>query len=256
MAEKSMTFWEHLDELRGIIVRGLIAVLICSVVVFLLKSQVFGLILGPQHNDFITYRYFDQIGQWFSSDVSDETFNVKLVNTGLAEQFATHVKVSLYLGLMLSLPYLLYQIFQFIAPALYDNEKRLAVRLIGGGTVMFFMGVLVNYFVIFPFTFRFLGTYQVDSSVENMITLVSYIDTLLMMTFLLGLLFELPIVSWLLGKFGILNRRIMRRYRKHTIIAILVVAAIITPTSDAFTLLLTALPICLLYEISIWLVKE
>ena len=185
-----------------------------------------------------------------------EDFAVSLVNTDLEGQFSIHIKVALYAGLVVASPYTVYMLLRFVAPALYDNERRYTYRVVAGGYLMFILGMLLNYFLIFPFTFRFLGTYQVSSEVANMITLESYMDTLLMMSLMLGILFELPMICWLLGKLGILTASFMRRYRRHAIVAILAVAAVITPTSDIFTLLLVSLPIWLLYEASIFFVPK
>ena len=146
--------------------------------------------------------------------------------------------------------------FYFTSPALYENEKKYSLRVIGSGYAMFILGVLLSYFLIFPLTFRFLGTYQVSSDVANMITLQSYMGTLMTMSVLMGIVFELPVLYWLLGKLGILSAGFMRRFRKHSIIVILIISAIITPTSDVFTLTLVALPIWLLYEISILIVSK
>ena len=152
-------------------------------------------------------------------------------------------------------PYILYVLFGFISPALYDNERRYSVRLILSAYLMFFVGLAVNYLVMFPFTVRFLGTYQISETVDNMLTVSSYMDTLLMMSMTFGLIFEIPVLSWLLAKFGLIKAEWMRRFRRHAIVAILVVAAIITPTADMFTLVVVSLPIWLLYELSILIVK-
>ena len=166
------------------------------------------------------------------------------------------MKVALYVGALVASPYTLYMLVGFISPALYANEKRYTYPVVIGGYVMFVIGMALNYFLIFPFTLRFLGTYQVSGEVANMITLQSYMDTMLMMNIMLGILFELPIVCWLLGKLGFLTSDFMRHYRRHAIVAIFIVAAVITPTSDVFTLTIVALPIWLLYEISILLVPR
>ena len=227
----------------------------CAVVAFAFKDAVFAAILAPKYDDFILYRLLAGVNSWLA-DGSPSSFHVELINTGLAEQFKIHVKTSLYVGLMAASPYCLYELFRFVSPGLYPKERRYGVRAVVSGYVMFLLGVALCYFLIFPLTFRFLGTYQVSPDVENLITLQSYMDTLLVMCFLLGILFELPIVCWVLGKLGILRRTFMRRYRKHAVVVILVVSAIITPTSDIFTLCIVALPICLLYEVSTFLVKD
>lgn len=251
----AMTFWDHLDVLRGSLLRMAVVTVACAVVAFAFKDAVFAAILAPKHDDFILYRLLAGVSGWLA-DGSPSSFHVELINTGLAEQFKIHVKTSLYVGLMAASPYCLYELFRFVSPGLYPKERRYGVRAVVSGYVMFLLGVALCYFLIFPLTFRFLGTYQVSPDVENLITLQSYMDTLLVMCFLLGILFELPIVCWMLGKLGILRRTFMRRYRKHAVVVILVVSAIITPTSDIFTLCIVALPICLLYEVSTFLVKD
>lgn len=251
----AMTFWDHLDVLRGSLLRMAVVTVACAVVAFAFKDAVFAAILAPKYDDFILYRLLAGVSGWLA-DGSPSSFHVELINTGLAEQFKIHVKTSLYVGLMAASPYCLYELFRFVSPGLYPKERRYGVRAVVSGYVMFLLGVALCYFLIFPLTFRFLGTYQVSPDVENLITLQSYMDTLLVMCFLLGILFELPIVCWVLGKLGILRRTFMRRYRKHAVVVILVVSAIITPTSDIFTLCIVALPICLLYEVSTFLVKD
>ena len=155
----------------------------------------------------------------------------------------------------MALPYIIYVLFGFVAPALYDNERRYATLLCGSGYLMFMLGTVINYLLIFPLTVRFLGTYQVSPDVANMLTLQSYMDTLLTMSLVMGIVFELPVVSWILGRMGLVNAQMMRSMRRHAIVAILIVAAIITPTTDAFTLFVVALPIWLLYEVSILIVR-
>ncbi len=249
--EELMSFWDHLEVLRGTIWKIVLASIVCGVVAFFFKDEIFAVILAPKDNHFITYRLFDRLGSWIPGNEGVDAFSVSLVNTGLAGQFAIHMKVALYAGLAVASPYTLYLLLRFITPALYENERRYTCRLVTGGYVMFVLGMLLNYFLIFPFTFRFLGTYQVNAEVANMITLESYMDTLLMLSLMMGILFELPMVCWLLGKMGILTKDFMRHYRRHAIVTVLIIAAVITPTSDVFTLTLVSLPIWLLYEASI-----
>ena len=239
-----MTFWDHLDELRSVIIRALVVTVVAAAVAFCLKDQLFEVVLAPRTSDFITFRL-----------LGVEAFNIHLMNTGLTEQFMIHLKTAMYAGVLIASPYIIYLLFGFISPALYDNERRYATLLCTSGYLMFMLGTLLNYFLIFPLTVKFLGTYQVSEDVANMLTLQSYMDTLLMMSLVMGIIFELPVVSWLLGRMGLLNASMMRMWRKHAIVAILVVAAIITPTTDAFTLLIVALPIWLLYEASIFIVR-
>ncbi len=254
MNEEQMSFWEHLDVLRGTIWRIALASVLCGVVAFFFKDELFNVILAPKDAHFVTYRFFENVSRLIPGGRGMGDFSVDLVNTRLAGQFAIHMKVALYAGLIVASPYTLYLLLRFITPALYEKERRYTYRLVGGGYFMFMLGMLLNYFLIFPFTFRFLGTYQVNSEVTNMITLESYMDTLMMLSLMLGILFELPVVCWLLGKLGFLTKAFMRRYRRHAIVVILIIAAIITPTSDVFTLTLVSLPIWLLYELSIFFV--
>lgn len=250
-----MTFWEHLDVLRGSLIKMAVIIVTCSIAVFFFKEELFQIILAPKNDDFIIYRLFNHISAWLGGTDSPH-FNVSLINTGLAEQFKIHVKASVYAGFLIASPYCIYLLFRFISPALYTNERKYSIHAVCVGYIMFVLGVLLCYFLIFPLTFRFLGTYQVSTEVTNMISLQSYMDTLLVMSFMLGVLFELPILCWILGKLNMLSAAFMRRYRRHAIVVILVIAAIITPTSDIFTLCIVAFPICLLYEISIWVVKR
>ena len=240
----TMTFWDHLDELRSVIIRVLVVTGLAAVVAFCLKDELFAIVLAPRSSDFITYRL-----------MGVEPFSVHLMNTGLTEQFMIHMKTAMYAGVLVASPYIIYMLFRFVSPALYDNEKRYATLVCGSGYVMFILGTAINYFLIFPLTVKFLGTYQVSPDVANMLTLQSYMDTLLMMSLVMGIIFELPVVSWILGRMGLVNAQMMQSMRRHAIVAIRVVAAIITPTTDAFTLLVVALPIWLLYELSIVIVR-
>ncbi|MBR1933698.1 MAG: twin-arginine translocase subunit TatC [Prevotella sp.] len=242
---EQLTFWEHLDELRSCIIRSLVVVVVAAAAAFLLKDWLFAVVLAPRSSDFVSYRLLG----------IDEGFALHLMNTGLTEQFMTHMRVALYAGLLLASPYVLYQLFRFVSPGLYQNERRAATKMVGSAYLMFILGTAVDYFLIFPLTVRFLGTYQVSPDVDNMLTLLSYVDTLIGMSFVMGVVFELPVVCAILGKMGLINSRLMTEYRRHAIVAILIVSAIITPTTDVFTLLVVALPIWLLYEVSIWIVK-
>jgi sec-independent protein translocase protein TatC len=240
----SMTFWDHLDELRGVIIRMLLVTMLAAAVAFVVKDELFAVVLAPRTSDFITYRL-----------LGVEPFSIHLMNTGLTEQFMMHLKTAMYVGVLVALPYIIYVLFRFVSPALYDNERKYATVLCTSGYLMFMLGTALNYFLIFPLTVKFLGTYQVSPDVANMLTLQSYMETLLMMNLVMGIVFELPVVSWILGRMGLVNAQMMQSMRRHAVVAILIVAAIITPTTDAFTLFVVALPIWLLYELSIVIVR-
>ena len=242
---ETMTFWDHLDELRSVIIRILVITAVAAVVAFVMKDEMFAIVLAPRSSEFITYRL-----------MGVEPFSIHLMNTGLTEQFMMHLKTAMYFGVLVASPFIIWQLFRFVSPALYEGERKYATALCLSGYLMFMLGTLLDYFLIFPLTVRFLGTYQVSPDVANMLTLQSYMDTLMMMSLVMGIVFELPVVSWLLGRMGLVNRSMMRSMRRHAIVAILIIAAIITPTTDAFTLFIVALPIWLLYEMSILIVKR
>lgn len=242
--EQTLTFWDHLEVLRGALLRMVVVAVAFAVAAFVMKEQLFAVVLAPRSGDFVTYRL-----------LGAGDFSLQLMNTGLTEQFMTHVRTAFCVGLMAASPYMLYELFSFVSPALYRRERRYAFWLTLAAYVMFMVGSLVNYFLVFPLTVRFLGTYQVSADVANMLTLQSYMDTLLSMNFLLGLMFELPVLCALGGLFGLLTAGQMAVWRRHALVAILIAAAIVTPTTDAVTLFIVALPIYLLYEASILVVR-
>ncbi len=227
-----MTFWDHLDELRSRLWRVLLAAIVAAVGCFCFKEQLFAIVLHPKPTD------------------------MQLINVELTQQFLTHMRVALWGGLLIVSPYVIYQMFAFVAPGLYRAERKLALRAVAGGYLLFAAGILLNYFVIFPFTVRFLGGYQVSDQVQNTITLSSYISMLGIMSLLMGLVFELPVLCWLLAKVGLLKASFMKRYRRHAIVVIVILGAIITPTGDPFTLSLVSVPIYLLWELSILIVRH
>ena len=222
-----LSFWEHLDELRSVLLKSLAAWLIASVAAFCFKQPLFELIFRPLES-----------GQ-------------QLINIDVTAQFFTHMQVALCVGFVVALPLIVAWLYGFVAPALYQNEKP-----VGTGYLMFLIGVALNYFVIFPLSFKMLSTYQVSDIVVNQISLTSYISLLLVLSIFLGLMFEIPVLTWLLAKLGILRREHLKHYRGHVFVAILIIAAVITPTGDPFTLLLVTLPIYLLYELSIIIIPR
>lgn len=248
-------FWWHLDILRGVLIRIIIVSLICAVVAFVFKEQVFSFVLAPKSPDFITYRVIDSLCRYLGLKPV-EAFDVQLINTGLAQQFIIHMKTAFCIGVLCVSPYIIYELFAFIAPALYADEKKQTLRMVVWGYIMFALGIFFNYYLIFPLTFHFLGTYQVDTEVINMINLDSYMSTLIVMSICMGIVFEIPVLAWLFAKLGLVNASFLRKYRRHAIVAILIIAAVITPTSDVFTLLIVSAPMYLLYELSILLVNR
>ena len=226
-------------------IRILIAALVFSMLAFCFKDWLFKIVLAPKDSTFFMYKLF-----------GGGDFSIHLMNIGLTEQFMIHLKTAFAFGLLMASPYIIKVLFDFVRPALYEKEREHSISIVLSAYLMFLVGVLVNYLFIFPLTVRFLGTYQVSDQVSNMLTLQSYMDTLLMMSLVFGIIFEIPVVSWLLARFGLLKSEYMTRYRRHAIVAILIIAAIITPTGDAFTLMIVSLPIWLLYEVSVLIVKR
>ena len=227
-----LSFWDHLDELRRVIFKSLGAWLVFSVAAFLFKEQLFAFLFAPLG-----------VGQ-------------TLVNIEVTAQFFTHVQVSLCIGFVAALPLIVWWLYGFVAPALYSHEKRYSALFVFCSMLLFAAGVALNYFLIFPLSFHFLGTYQVSNVVVNRISLGSYMSLLLVLSVMMGLLFEVPVVTWLLSKLGILRRSHLKRYQRHVFVGILILAAIITPTGDPFTLMLVTLPVYGLYELSILIIRE
>ena len=252
-----MTFGGHLEVFRRVLFRILGVSGIVSVAVFCFKDATWRMLLAPSEWDFVTYSTFERMARALGiTGFSFPEFHVKLIATDLTSQFMTHLTTSVYLGLLAASPYILYELFRFVSPALFDNERKYSAKAIVAVYILFIVGVLVSYFLLFPISFRFLGTYQVSPDVENLISLQSYMETMMTITLMMGVVFEIPILCWLFARLGILTTEFMQKYRRHAIVVILVVAAIITPTSDVFTLSIVALPIYLLYEWSIFIVKH
>ena len=249
-----LTFWDHLDELRGAIIHIICAALLCGIFAFVFKDALFNIVLAPTNSEFITYTLLNKVASLTGATV--EPFSIELINTTLASQFLIHMRTAFLAGALCASPYIIYCIMRFIAPALYSSERKTVITVVSFAYMMFIIGILLSYFVIFPLTFHFLGTYQVSAKVENLISLESYISTFVQMSLLLGLVFELPMICWLVAKLGLIKATMMREYRRHAIVVILIIAAIITPTADAFTLALVSLPMWLLYELSIFIVSR
>ena len=243
MADKELTFWDHLDELRKVIFRILVAIVLFAILAFIGKKPLFDIILAPHRPDFILYRWLDQLARVLSmpSFLVDD-FHVDLISTQLTSQFVIHMTTSIYTAILITSPYIIYQLFRFVSPALYDHEKKYSSKVIVSSFLLFFTGVLINYLIIFPLSFRFLSTYQVSEEVTNIITISSYMGTFIMLSLMMGIMFEIPILCWLFGKLGWITAPFMRRYRRHAVIIILTIAAIITPTTDIFTLLIVFIP--------------
>ena len=256
---QEMSFWDHLDVLRGVLIKIAIVLVVMAIVFFAFMPSIFdNVILAPCHGDFVLYRLFAKVTNGIPGlpQFTTDGFHVELINIQLASQFFIHMSTSFWLALVFSFPVVIYLLWTFVSPALYSHEKQGIKRAFAFGNLMFFLGVAVGYFVVFPVTLRFLADYHVSAMVPNQISLDSYMDTFLMLIFIMGIIFELPLLAWLLGKIGALKRSFFRKYRRHAIVALLILAAFITPTGDPFTLTIVFLPIYFLFELSAWLVKK
>lgn len=246
-----MNFWNHIDELRKALLYPLLVLVVLTVVAFLFKETLFDILLAANSTDFATYT----IAPDYVQTANTNGLLVKLINTELPAQLLVHMKVSFYVGVILTIPFLFFKLFRFAAPGLYKDERHYSARIIFFSFVSFLTGIVINYFIIFPFSLRFLASYHVADQVENMISLTSYLDTLMSLSVLMGICFELPIISLLMSKLGLLKSDGLKKYRKHSIVGIIIISAIITPTTDIFTLLLVSVPIAFLYELSIGLMR-
>lgn len=251
----NMSLGEHLEALRRMLLRVLAVVTAFAIIVFCFKDWTFRMLLAPSRWDFVTYRYIERFLHWLGSGFVFNEYHVNLIATELSSQFMIHVTAALYLGLLAASPYVIYELFRFITPALYENERKYSVRVAVIMYLLFVVGVLMSYFILFPVAFRFLGTYSVSDVVESNITLHSYIGTFTTLTLIMGLVFQLPVFAFFLGKLGVVKSSLLKRYRKHALVIIMVVAAIITPP-DLMTLILVTIPLYLLFEVSIVVIRR
>ena len=249
-----LTFGGHLEVFRQMLFRILGVSGMIALLVFCFKDITWQVLMAPSEWDFCTYRWIEQTMQAVGIDFRFDEFHVQMIATDLSSQFMTHITTAVYLGLLGTSPYILYELFRFISPALYENERQYSVQVAGIIYVLFLLGVLMSYFVLFPISFRFLGTYSVSAKVVSNITLDSYISTFVSLTLFMGVVFQLPVVAFFLGKLGVVSSWMLSKYRKHALIVIILVAAIITPP-DLMTLILVTIPLYLLYEVSIRVMK-
>ncbi len=239
-----MSFWDHLEVLRGTIVRSALSVLLFAVIVFCFRTFVFGtIVFGPLDNSFIVYR-------WMKLPL-----DVSLINVNVTAQFMVHMKESVLIGFILSFPYICFEIWRFVAPALYEREKKPVRASFLGGGLLFYVGLLVGYYIILPLALHFFLTYNVSDIVQNTITLDSYISIFNSTVLAMGIVFEFPMLIVILSSLGIIRRSTLRKYRKHALVGVLVVAALVTP-ADPLSMLIAAVPLWLLFELSVLLCKK
>lgn len=248
--QELLTFGGHLEVFRQMLFRILAVVSMLAVVIFCFKDITWQLLLAPSECDFVTYCWIEQVIQIWSPGFQFEEWYVDLIATDLSSQFMTHITTAIYLGLLGASPYILYELFRFTSPALYENERKYSVQVVVIVYLLFMVGVLMSYYVLFPISFRFLGTYSVAERVHSAITLDSYVTTFVSLNLVMGLVFQLPVIAFALAKLGFISSDMLAQYRKHAVLVIMTIAAIITPP-DLMTLILVAIPLYLLYEVSI-----
>jgi sec-independent protein translocase protein TatC len=250
--EAEMSFWEHLEELRSHIFRSMAAILVFAIAAFIAKKYVFDyVILAPKSENFITNRLLCKLGDLVSvQSLCIGKLNLTIQNISMSGQFMTHMYVSIVAGLIIAAPYVIWELWRFIMPALKTKEKKYSRGAVLVSSLLFILGVLFAYFLILPLTINFLGTYQVSQDVANQINLNSYISTVVSVTLAVGIVFELPILVFFLTKVGIVTPAFLRKNRKYMLVIVLVVSAIITPP-DIFSQILVSIPLLGLYELSI-----
>ena len=253
-SQDMLTFGGHLEVLRRMLFRIIAVAGMLAIVIFCFKDVTWKLLLAPSEYTFVTYRWIEDVASLVGFDFHFEPFSVDLIATDLSSQFMTHITTAIYLGLLGASPYILYELFRFVSPALYENEKKYSVQVVVVIYLLFIFGVLMSYYVLFPISFRFLGTYSVAERVHSTITLDSYVSTFTTLTLLMGVVFQLPVIVFALTKLGFVDSALLAKYRKHALILIMLVAAIITPP-DLMTLILVIIPLYILYEASIRVAK-
>lgn len=252
------TFWDHLDALRGVLVRAAIVFAVVAVAAFCVMPWMFtNVVLAPCRSDFPFYRLLDYIAvnSPVGTGLPTEPFTLEPVSLELTSQFFIHFSAACWTAVVVSFPVIIYLLWGFVSPALYEHEKRGARRAFFFGNLMFYLGVATGYLIVFPLALRFLATYRLSDAINAMVSLDSYMDNFYTLILLMGAMFELPLLAWLLGKMGLLSRSFFRKYRRHAVVVLLIIAALITPTGDPFTLLAVFIPIYALWEFSATLVR-
>ncbi len=248
-----LTFFEHIEVLRWHIIRALASVVVVSAIVFASKKLVFQyIILGPTSPDFPTYKIFCKLSPGFCFYPE----NLQIITRDIQEQFMSHIKVSLWLGFIVAFPYIFYEFWKFIKPGLYKNEIKAARGMVFICSALFLSGVCFGYFLVAPVAITFLSSYSVSPEVANTTTLAALVNSMTMFTIPTGLIFEMPVVMYFLAKIGLVSSLFLARYRKHAVVIITIVAAVITPSPDVFTMLMVGIPLYALFELSIIVTKR
>ena len=253
--EDGMSFWDHLEVLRWALFRTACVMLVAFCLWFWAMPHIFdSFVMGATSSDFFVYKWLTKLSHGLIS--FDPNFNVEIINIEVTGPFMIHIKTSFYMAAIVTFPYIIYELWRFIRPALFENEIRHLRPAFMGGTLMFFIGCAIGYMLVFPFTFRFLTEYNLSPTITNQINLSNYIGNFSMLIIVMGLVFEMPLLAWLLSCFGLITKSFLREYKRHAVVVLLVTAAIITPSGDPFTLMIVFIPLYILYEASIWVVKK
>lgn len=254
-----MSFIDHLEELRGHLIRSVVAIVVGAIVIgiyqdFFIKK----VLLGPTHADFPTYGVLCKVGRYLNIEkaLCMNGIDIKMQSTGVTTQFGTLISVMLIGGIIIAFPYIFWEFWKFIKPALTKKELQNTSGVIFWVSLMFFVGVFFGYFVVAPYTLNFFGNFQLDENIENRWTIASYFDTLIPLILGAGLAFQLPLLMVFLAKIGIVSATYLRKVRKYSIVIIMIVAAVITPGPDVISQLTVAIPLLFLYEISILLTRK
>jgi sec-independent protein translocase protein TatC len=250
--EGEMSFFDHLEALRWHLIRSALAIVVFTIIAFAFYSWIYDhIIMAPSKPDFWTFRMMCDLGALLHRDMCPNKINIHLINTEMAGQFTLMIDSSLMIGLVMGIPYLLYELWRFIKPALHEKERKAASGFVFYASFLFLLGVLFGYYVITPVSLNFLAGFTVSQSIENLFSVDSYMSSVATLTLATGLVFELPILVYILANLGILTPKFMRESRRYAIVIILIVAAVVTPTPDMLTMTVVAIPLFLLYELSI-----
>ena len=253
--EAEMSFFDHLDVLRGHLIRAAIAIIVFTILAFSFYDFIFEeIIMAPGRTNFWTYRMMCAATERFDlgAEFCVTKLNFIIINTQLGGQFTLQLNSSLMIGIVLGFPYLLYEIWRFVKPALHENERNSATGFVFWASMLFVVGVLFGYYIISPLSINFLTNYEVSSIINNNIEIDSYFSILATLSIGAGITFELPIIIFILSKLGIMTPKFMRSTRRYATVIILIIAAIVTPTPDLLTMFTVSLPLFLLYEASIY----
>ncbi|ETZ24286.1 twin-arginine translocase subunit TatC [Pedobacter sp. V48] len=255
--EAEMSFFDHIDVLRKHLLRALAIVLVLTIGAFYYTDFIFNtIIMGPKNPSFWTYRMMCKLVERFPSigpEFCITKIDAKIINTEMAGQFTLQLNSCVMVGIILGIPYLLFELWLFIKPALHENERKSASGFVAFASFLFFLGILFGYYIICPLSINFLTNFTVSPEIQNTFTIDSYLSSVMTLTLGSGVIFQLPVIIYILSKLGVMTPAFMRASRRYSTVLILIIAAVVTPTADPYTMLIVALPLFLLYELSIFI---